>query len=380
MTKFYAFVIACSLFIVSCKTASKAYQKGDYTDAIELGVKKLQKDPADRETKDMIQDAYNYTVAEREERIRALSTSNDEDRYAKIYREYNFLQDLYQTIHSYPAAARQIRATNFAEYVETYRNKAAEVHITKAEKWMQGSTKADFRQAYTEYRQALAFRPNDAELRMKTDSAYDAAVTKVLIVPLQNQLGYSYASSYQLQNFQNAILQTLSNNMRNDFVRFYSEWASRSRDFQPDQILELNLGRITIGQPYDNRNTREASKEVVVKEIVYKPDSVVKQYGTVRAKITTTQRTLLSEGDLYITLRDTQGRTIWNDRFTGQHRWQTEFASYTGDERALSDTDKQLLNRNNNYEVPREDQIMGELFRQIQSDLFNRLHSYYSRY
>jgi hypothetical protein len=142
----------------------------------------------------------------------------------------------------------------------------------------------------------------------------------------------------------------------------------------------MNLGRIRIGQPYDERKRRQVSKEVVVKEIVYKQDSVVKQYGTVKATITSTKRTLLSEGELYLSLRDPKGRSLWSDRFNGQHRWQTEFATYTGDERALSESDKALLNRNSNANAPREEEIMEELYRQIQSDLSYRLRNYFSRF
>jgi hypothetical protein len=142
----------------------------------------------------------------------------------------------------------------------------------------------------------------------------------------------------------------------------------------------MNLGRIRIGQPYDERSQRQVSKEVVVKEIIYKADSIVKQYGTVKATITRTKRTLLSEGELYLTLRDPKGRTLWNDRFNGQHRWQTEFATYNGDERALSESDKTLLNKNSNHNAPREEEIMGELYRQIQSDLAYRLRNYFSRF
>jgi hypothetical protein len=144
--------------------------------------------------------------------------------------------------------------------------------------------------------------------------------------------------------------------------------------------MELNLSRISIGQPYDNKSTKEVSKEVVVKEIVFKEDSVKKEYGTVKAKITTTKRTLVSQGDLFITVRDTKGRTIWNDRFTGQHKWETQFSSYTGDERALSESDKTSVNQNTNYNPPNEDQIMEELLRQIQNDLSYRLRNYYTKY
>jgi hypothetical protein len=378
MTKFYLLLIASSIYLFSCKSASKSYQKGDYADAIELGVKKLQKDPYDAETKEIIQSSYNYAVNERENQVRILSNSNDDDRYAKIYNEYLHLQDLYQTIHAYPVPARLIKTKDYSEFVQTYRDKAAEVHIERADGWLSEGTKKAYREAYNELNAAMRYRPNDINLKRRKDSTYLEALTKVLVVPMQNG-GYQYTSSQQIQNFQNDILRTLAYNMNNNFVKFYSEWEARNKNIEPDQTLELNLSRIAIGQPYDNRSSREVSKEVVIKEIVYKPDSVIKQYGTVKAKITTTQRTLVSEGDLLITIREPRGSIVWNDRFTGEHRWKTEFSSYTGDERALSDKDKSSLNNNENN-MPRQEQIMEELFKQIQNDLSNRLRNYYSRY
>jgi hypothetical protein len=381
MTKLYPLALAASLlFLYSCKSASKSYQKGDYSDAIERGVKKLQKDPNDYETKDLVQKSYSYTVNEHEDQIRMLSNSKTDNRYDRIYQEYLALQGLYQTIHQYPEAARLIKAKDYSEFVETYRDKAAGVHTEKAEQWMKEGTREAYREAYKEYNAAFSYRPGDFELRKQRDSAYDKAVVKVVLNPIQNYGGSQYGPSYQLQNFQKDIMRSLSYSMNNEFVRFYSEFEARNQDVLPDQIMELNLSRISIGQPYDNKTTREVSREVVIKEIVFKEDSVKKEYGTVTAKITTTKRTLMSQGDLYITVRDTKGRTIWNDRFTGQHKWETQFSSYTGDERALSDSDKNSLNQSSSYNPPAEDQIMEELLRQIRNDLSNRLRTYYTRY
>jgi len=371
------------ILIASCKTASKSYQKGNYADAIERGVKKLQKDPYDYETRDLVQKSYNYSVADHEDQIRILSDSKSENRFEKIYQEYAELQGLYNIIHEYPAVASMIKTTDYSEYVNTYRDKAAEIHIEKAEKWLDEGTKEAYREAYRELNVALSYRPDDFELKRKRDDVFESAVTNVIISPIQNyggyNGGYNYNSSFRLENFQRDIIRTLKYNMNNEFVRFYNEFDARSHDIEADQIMELNLSRISIGQPYDNTSSHESTKEVVIKEIVYKPDSVVKQYGTVKARITTTKRTLISQGDLFITVRDTKGRIIWNDRFTGEHKWQTEFATYTGDERALSESDKTLLNQKQ-YQAPSEDHIMDELLSKIQSDLTYRLRNYYIRY
>lgn len=378
MTKLYALLFASAFFFSACKTASKSYDKGDYDEAVELSVKKLQKNPSDAESKDILKSAYPFAVNRHEDAIRNLSTSNNDNRYEAILNEYNKLQDLYNAVQQSPAAAALVNARNYSEYVQTYRDKAADVHLAAAERWMSEGTKQAARNGYYEFVRALRFRDN-AVIRAKRDEAYNAAVIKILIVPIQNYRGYNYNSSYQLQQFQNEVMRTLAFNMNDNFVKFYSEWDLQGARVEPDQILEMNLGRIRIGQPYDQSSRREVSKQVVVKEIVYKKDSVVKEYGTVRAMVTSTKRLLVSEGDLYLFLRDPSGRILWTDRFTGEHRWQTEFATYTGDERALSESDKGLLNKNKHYDPPREEEIMAELYRQIQTDLSNRLRNYFSR-
>ena len=378
MTKLDVPLLLASFFFYSCKSASKAYNQGDYADAIELGVKKLQKDPADAETRDLVKSAYSFAVNQSEANIRSLANSNNDNRYEAILREYNRLQDLYFTIQSSPVAAKAINPANYSEYVQTYSSKVAEAHLAVADRWMEEGTKKAYREAYNEYSYALRYQ-NTADIKRKRDDAYNAALTKILVVPIQNYGGYTYHTNIQLEQFQNDVMRTLASNITDNFIRFYSDWDLRSKNLQPDQVLEMNLGRIVIGAPSDERTQRVVSKEVVVKETVYKPDSVVKQYATVRATITNTRRTLLSEGDLYLTVRDVKGSVLWTDRFTGQHRWQTEFASYTGDERALTESDHTLLNRNTNN-PPREDEIMLELYRQIQLDLSNRLRGYYARF
>jgi hypothetical protein len=377
MTKFY-FVLFAASFIISCKSVSKAYNQGDYTDAVEIGVKKLQKNPDDAETRELVKSAYTYAVNQHEENIRNFSGSNNDNRYESILNEYNKLQNLYNGIQQVPGLANFVNPTSYRNYIQTYRDKAADQHLDNAEKWMEQGTKQAFKNAYNEYKYALRFRDNMV-IKAKRDEAYNAAITKILVVPIQNYGSYSYHSSYQLQRFQDEVIRSLAYNMSSDFVKFFTEMELRSNNTEPDQVLEMNLGRIRIGQPNDQRNRREVGKQVVVKEIVYKPDSVVKEYGTVKATITTTKRTLLSEGDLYLSMKDPRGRMLWNDRFTGQHRWQTEFTTYTGDERALTESDKTLINKNTNQNPPREDDIMEELYRQIQNDLSYRLRSYFSR-
>jgi hypothetical protein len=121
------------------------------------------------------------------------------------------------------------------------------------------------------------------------------------------------------------------------------------------------------------------SKEVVIKETVYRPDSIVREYGWVHADITTTRRTILSDAMLEVSVRDENNMFAWSDRFNADHNWATEFSSYTGDERALSENDKQQINRSREF-PPSEGEITRCLLEQINNDAMYRVRSHFNSY
>ncbi len=381
MKKIYTLSFLLLPFLFSCKSASKAYEQGDYVNAVERAVKKLQKNPADREAKDLLQRSYKFAVERHEEQIRILSNSNNDRKWEQMLNEYYALQRLYTLVRPYPSAVSSVHAQDYSSYIETYKDKAAEVHYEKALKWMDEETRIGYREAYNEFRAALYFKPDDIDLKRQMEAAYDAALIKIVVMPMDATTGNYYYSngSFQMRNFQDQLIRNLNYNSANSFVRFYNSWDARSVDFTPDEVLEMRLGRINIGQPFDQQQSRQVSKEVVSKEIVYRKDSVVKEYTKVYATINAINRTLVSGGDLYVTARGEGGSILWSETFVGEHHWKTEFATYTGDERALSENDKTLINRRPNN-PPRQEDIVNEILRQIEVNLSHRLRNYYQRY
>lgn len=378
MTKFYTLLLLSSFYLLSCKTASKAYDKGDYKDAVELSIKKLQKDPNDGETKALLQSAYLAATRASESRIRSLSNANNGG-YESIYNEYRRLQSLYEAVQLYPSLASLVHATDYSDYVKTYGQKTADGYYEQGMEAMDRGDKASYRTAYHAFRSAIRFA-NSRETRLKMDEAYQAALIHIVVLPMNNNFGgFQHSASYVLRNFGDQLLRNLRYSVNNEFVQLHTEWDARSKGIIPDQLLKLDLGRFDFGRPYDKNETRTVSKEVVIKETVYKPDSIVKQYAKVTAQITTTRRTMISVGEVLVSFMDTDGRVIWNDRMIGEHRWQTTFASYRGDDRALSESDKASLNKDFDN-VPAEEEVMERILDEVQSDMRSRLRSYFSRF
>ena len=185
------------------------------------------------------------------------------------------------------------------------------------------------------------------------NEAYDAALTVVAIVPVNNY-GFQYASyNYQLQNFDNDIVRVLQYNTGNEFVKFLFYMRTQRLNIVPDEIVEMHFTQINIGSIKDNYSTKELSRDVVVKETVYKPDSVIQTVCESKGKHHhDTAERMSSQGNLSINIRDKNGKWLWSDNVVGNSSWSTAFSSYTGDERALGDEDKQSLNKDTGYSSP----------------------------
>lgn len=401
MTKIYTLILAAAVLITSCKTASKAFEKGNYEDAVALAVKKLQKNGDDAETRALLQNAYNRAVQEHEAMISSYSNSNSDGKFEKIYNEYRKLQNLYEAIQRSPEATKAVMATDYSSYVQTYKEKTGEVYFQRGLALMENGDRNSFRRAYNELKTAYRYK-NDSEVKQKLDEAYEGAVVRVLLLTDNNVYnngfgssnyyggnygsygnGYNdYNTTYQIRQFQEDLVRNLRYQSNSEFVQFISEWETRNGNVQPDEIIEMNLGRLDMGRSYDENSYRDVSKQIITRTIVYKPDSVVNEYATVHARINTTRRNFVSYGDLHITARDASGKYLWSDVIRGEQHFTKEFASFTGDQRALSESDKALIQntQNNAYNNIQRDEIFRELLRQIENEASSRFRNYYSRY
>ncbi len=378
MRKIYTlFILIAIVLITGCKSAAKLYEKGNYDEAVQLAVKKLQKKPDD-EMRSLLQSAYQYAVNDHETRIHQLSDNTNELKWEWIYNEYASLQRLYEAIHRSPEAMAIVNATDYSSYLNTYADKAADTRFDRGMQWMDKNDKISFRNAFTEFELALQYRPGDLTIIDRKNEAYELAVINVVVMPIEsNRYRFSSYNDFEIRNFENDLLRQLQFNNSNRFVKFYGSWEAGSNNIQADQLLDFRLSTMDIGRTRDDHSTREVSKEIVVKETVYRPDSIVKEYKKVYAKIRTTRRTMLSEGNLQVNVRDASGRWLWSDNVQANHNWCTEFSTYTGDERALSESDKQLVNRRQEH-PPHEDEIIRCIMNEINSNMISRVRNYFA--
>ena len=224
------------------------------------------------------------------------------------------------------------------------------------------------------------FKPGNIAVQQKLNEAYENAVTNVVILPLEQKYGFRN-SSYNNGNgnFDEQLLRNLRFNSGNEFLKFYSDWDAAARNIRADMVVDMRLTTLNIGRYFDDRSKKQVSKEVVIKEIVYRPDSIVKIYGKVYADITTIRRTMHSDAMLQVNVRDANGGWLWSDNVNSNYSWSAEFATYTGDARALSDGDKQQVDRRQE-QPPREEEIIRCMLDEINNNALYRIKNYFNRY
>lgn len=374
--KLYSSLFLLTLFI-SCRTAEKLYQRGDYDGAVELATKKLAKKPGDIKLVSILQDAYRFAVDDHESRIRQLSGSNSDLRFEQIYAQYSSLQRLYDAIHRSPSAFDVVQPTDYSSYLQTYREEAGNVREGRGDELMAMNDKRSAREAYAEYQRALGLKPGDLVLKQKMDDAYLSAVTFVEIAPL-SRFGAQYTQfGYDYNQFNYDLMRYLNNNRRSNFLQYFGPTDRRQ---QPDFVVEMRFSDVNIGRYRDERDTREVSKRVVSKEIRHKPDSITYEYITVKARITTTTRTLRASALLQATAHEAAAnRWVWSDTYRGDYNWVAQFSTYTGDERALSDEDRKLLQQRE-QRPPENDEIIRIIMQEIRSKTECGISDFFNRY
>lgn len=379
--KFYSILlVGVSVLVLSCKSASKLYEKGRYDEAVEMAAKKLQKDPHDRKLQDLVLNSYKFAVEDHEANIRNHASSTNDLKWEWTYNEYASLQRLYESIRRSPDVYNLVKPTDYSSHLVTYREKSGEARFERGLALMADNDKRSYRQAYREFQVAQNYLPGDIIVRQKVEEAYNAAVVNVILLPVEERGSYQYSSyTNRYRGFDNNILRYLQQHNGNEFVRYFSPLEARNRNIRPDQLIDVRFSSINVGRSTDENDSRMVSKEVVVKETVYRPDSIVREYAKVYARITTTKRTIRSEGMIQVVVRDQDNRHMWTDNYTGQHFWSSEFANYTGDNRALSESDKQLVNRTREN-PPREEDIIRCIMDEIQSKLECGIKDYYNRF
>lgn len=345
MKRFFITTIILSLVLGACSTGKKAYEKGDYYNATLQAVKRLRSNPESKKALKAVEESYPMAISYFQSRIDYDLSTESPFRYTDIAENYEKMNRLSDEVSRCPAAKQFFPDIKFyTSELNEARKKAAEEQYNAGLENEKINTRLSWKDAYFNYRNAYNFVPGYRDVKEKLSLAKFNATLKVIVEPIPVPRNYQLTSDF----FLNQVIDNLVQNKPNEFVEYYSPEAARNADIKyPDQVLQMNFDEFVIGQMYDKETIQEFSRDSVEVGSVNLPDGTKKiVYNTVKAKLSTYRREVISKGLLNVTIIDfQQNRVLSQRKFQGQFTWFTEWASFNGDERALNKQQLALCSR-----------------------------------
>lgn len=369
-----------SILFTACKSSKNYLERADEDRALQDAVKKLGKNASDEDAIAAVPILYKSISATRLARIKSYQTGTDLARWDKIISEYNQLQSAYNSIINTTGAFKLVTPDNYSTQLLESKQKAAESYYDYANSFLQKPGRDNAKKAYSNFKKANGYLDGGyKDAQSKMNQAYENAIVDVMINPVQDNsffMNSGWGSSwtgYSNDYFQRTLVRDLDNNSsnnRNYAARFYSDWEVRSKNIDVDWEVNLILRNLDIPQPtrYNYRNNRSAKVETG-KDTSGKP-----VFQTVYATVNITRYSFNAVANMDVQIKDiVTPKNISSRSFREDYRWQEEHGTYTGDSRALTNSDWEIVNNRNSYREPRREQIVEELYRKLYNSILNHI-------
>lgn len=376
MKKIIPFILTIFL-LASCKTSKDYLLRGDEDKTVFDIVKKLNKHADDADATKALPDVYNQVQQRHLKKINSYNGYTDIGRWDKLMNEYSSLQNIYAAITNSSAAQKLVTAKNYSNEINAIRQAAAEDYYKLGDNLLTNDTREYARKAYLAFKKAGSWAPGCKDYKAKMEEAYNGSIVNVVINPIQDNsfffntgwgnMGYNYSNEY----FQQNIVRDLGGTYATRYpARFYTEWGARRDNVQPDWVVDLTLRNMDIPRPYLNSYTRNASAQIQVG----RDTSGKAIYKTVYATLTIQRQSFTARAQMDVTIVEVAThKNIAYNSYNDTYNWQNEVASYSGDRRALSSNDWDIINNSNQNNIPRREDILNELYRNIYPQVKNRI-------
>ena len=337
-----------ALILIGCATGKNAFDKGDYETALDRAVNRLQANPTNKKAQDVLMDGYKVASQYHLRRIQQLNKSTDPFRFESMYNEYAALNRYFNDIQRCPACLDLVNPKEYLQEQEDAAMNAAEVQVSLGNEALKQNTIESGRQAFGHFQSALRFNGNIPQIDSLLTEARNMGTIRVLVEPIP-----VHSRNLELTNeyFANRMYEFLDGFSRERFVQFYSQADMEAYDLSPDHILRMEFDDFILGQTLMESKTKEIKRDSVVVGQFKDKDGVSHDvFGTVKADFTTYRKTLASTGLLNFEIRDAYSNQVLIQRkLGGEDIWQYEWASFNGDERALT---KEEIQMSKQKEVP----------------------------
>ena len=372
----FLYLLSAIVLFASCKTSKNFLERVDEDRTLYDVVKQLNKKATDTNAIKALPIVYEQAQNRHLSKVNTYTRSKDISRWDKIFASYTELQKMYDAITNSSVASSLVTPFSYQQQLYDTKDAAAEDYYQQGLVLLDRRNREDTKLAYSYFKKSDKWIPGYKDTKDLITEAYNNAIINVVINPVQDNsfffntgwgnTGYNYSNEY----FQQNIVRDLGGQYATRYpAKFYTEWEARSDNIQPDWVVDLTLRNLDIPRPSTYNYSRNVSQKIETGK-----DSTGKmQYQTVYATMNITRQSFTARGEMEVRITDVVNRSvILSNTYSDDYNWQQEYATYTGDSRALHAEDWDMT-KNNHYDTPRKEDVLSEIYRNIYPQVKNRI-------
>lgn len=384
------FILLC---LISCagkhgklmESALASYRADDYEAALREAVMALKHKPDYEDAQNFAPTFFDAAVRNRQDRIRALTSSPRRFKWDGIVAEYEALIEINALVRSLPPLRHEktleritFNTKDYTHQLNEAIEKAAEAHYQEGIQIANSSDDAETqKRAAKEFKKADTFVPGYKDARTRYQQTRSAGVKRIAILTFEDKSGKGYAYGAIAETITDNIVSSVLNDpVATEFLTIVSrdrleqvlveQDLSRTRWFDQETtasignvlgVHEIVVGQITQiiyipPQIEETRFNRQVwvEKRTGTETYVDKKGKTRKRakYSEVRISARFVHYQLLSSVSIIGSYKILDAQTAElkkADNFTTTHGFKAEWGRFTGDEAALNHSDLALVSR-----------------------------------
>lgn len=353
--------------LTACSSGKKAYERGDYYDAVTKAITRLRQKPDHSKSAETLRSAYPLALEFYETQANNEIASNSPFKWKNAIQSYNTVNSMYEQIRQCPGCMKVIKSPkNYYAELGPLKEKAAEESYNAGINDLMKGTRADAKRAFFNFQDVQAFVPGYKDVLEYLDKSKFEATVKVYLEQIPVPARYNLSGGF----FQDKVEEYVHSNYREEaFVKFFTPEAAKNVSYPMDQIMRIQFDDFSVGNIALKEKEETVTKDSVRVGETKIEGKTVPVYNTVKAKLTTYRKEVKSTGLVSMLILDAKTNgVLTHKKFEGDYVWVNTWARFNGDERAL--TDAQLNQCKQKEMQPPQNQ---DLFLEFTKPIFNQL-------
>lgn len=371
----FGFII---LLGTSCSTGYNTYKKGDYFKACMEAVERLRSNSNSDKSQYVLTKSYPLAKKDAQRIIDNAQLANETDKYDVLVYQYERMNQLADAIYHCPKANQLIpQPTEYIAELSNAKQMAAEQAYNMGIRAIEANTIEQARIGFQYFAKANEYVYGYKDVIHKIEEARYYATLRVIVQRPVTSNRYQYSADF----FYNNLLAEMTQSTKNRFVRFYSpEEASTENMHEPHQYILLNFEDFSIGNIRETNNYIDVKRDSVIVGTVTVEGKTYNTYNTVKARLNTFRQEISSGGVLSLRIIDAlNSRELQLRNFSGQYVWATNWSTFQGDDRALTNEQKKMC-----MEKPKSPPLQQDMFIEFTKPIYSQAVSFvrsaYSKY